>query len=138
MTQETQIKEKLRRIEALHAGATTEGERAAASAALDRLRARLKETERTEQAKEFKFLMRDTWARRLFVALCRRYGLEPYRARGQRYTTVMVKAPKSFVEGILWPHYKDLEYALREYLDAATERIIQEGVYKDAGEARER
>lgn len=138
MTQESQLREKLRRIEALHAGATTEGERAAASAALERLRARLRDTEKTETAKEFKFLMRDQWARRLFVALCRRYGLEPYRKKGHRYTTVMLRAPQSFVDTILWPHYRELEYALREYLDAATERIIRESVYQDAGEARER
>ena len=138
MALEFDLKEKLRRIEALHAGATTDGERAAASAALDRLRARLRDTQQTERAREFKFLMRDTWARRLFIALCRRYGLEPYRKKGQRYTTVNLKAPQSFVDSILWPHYRELEYALREYLDAATERIIRENVYKDAGEAMER
>lgn len=138
MTQEQQLREKLKRIEALHAGATTPGERDAAAAAMERLRAKLRESEQTEKALEFKFLMRDAWARRLFIALCRRYGLEPYRKRGQRYTTVTLRAPKSFVDGVLWPHYQDIQFALREYLDTATEHVIREYVYKDAGEARER
>jgi tRNA nucleotidyltransferase (CCA-adding enzyme) len=138
LTQEQQLRDKLRRIEALHAGATTPGERDAAAAAMERLRAKLHESEKTQKPVEFRFLMRDAWARKLFIALCRRYGLEPYRKRGQRYTTVNLKAPKSFVDGVLWPHYQAIQYALREYLDAATERVIREYVYKDAGEAAER
>jgi hypothetical protein len=79
----------------------------------------------------------DLWQRRLFWALCRRYGLEPYRYKRQRYTTVMVQVPKSFVEQTLWPEYLELRAALNEYLNEATERIIQEEVYRDAGEAAE-
>ena len=41
--------------------------------------------------------MADDWSRQLFLALLRRYELKPYRYRGQRYTTVMVKVPKKFV-----------------------------------------
>ena len=103
-----------------------------------RLRARLRDSEKTETAVEFRFLMRDAWARRLFLALCRRYGLEPYRKRGQRYTTVNLRAPRSFVDGVFWPHYQAIQFALREYLDAATDRAISEYVFKDAGEASER
>ena len=41
---ESTLKEKLRKIEALFAGAATPGERAAAGAAADRIRARLRES----------------------------------------------------------------------------------------------
>ena len=41
MSEETQLREKLRKIEALFAGAGTQGERTAAGAALARVRARL-------------------------------------------------------------------------------------------------
>ena len=40
------------------------------------------------------------------------YGLEPYRYKGQRYTTVMVRAPRSFVDSTLWPEYLELQGAL--------------------------
>ncbi len=137
MTTEQQLREKLRKITALFEGAATAGERQAAAAAIERIRQALNAAVRTEQLPETKFSMVDQWQRRLFSALCRRYGLEPYRYKGQRYTTVMVRAPRSFVDGTLWPEYLELQAALHSYLNDATERIIRDEVYGDAGEARE-
>jgi hypothetical protein len=135
---EQQLREKLRKITALFEGAATPGERQAAAAAMDRLRKALNETVRTEPLPETKFTMADQWQRRLFLALCRRYGLNPYRHKGQRYTTVMLRAPRSFVHNTLWPEYVELQSALHAYLTEATERIIREEVFGDAGEAEER
>jgi hypothetical protein len=87
---------------------------------------------------ETQFTLPDRWQRRLFAALCRRYGLDPYRYKRQRYTTVMVRAPRSFIDRTLWPEYLELKAALDEYLNEATERIIREEVFGDAGEAPER
>lgn len=138
MTSEQQLREKLRKISALFEGATTSGERNAARAAIDRIRKALGEVQRTEQPLEFQFTMPDRWQRRLFTALCRRYGLQPYRYKRQRYTTVMVRVPKSFADRTLWPEYLELKNALDEYLNEATERIIRDEVYGDAAEAAER
>jgi len=133
ITREQELREKLRRIEALFAGAKTDGERIAAQAAMERIRARLQETQAREQDKEFKFRLADEWTQKLFVALCRRYGLNPYRYKKQRLTTVMVRAPKSFVDATLWPEFEELHEALLEYLREATDRIIREEVYGDTG-----
>lgn len=138
MTTEPQFREKLRKIAALFEGATTAGERQAAAAALERVRRALDAAVKTQPLPETKFSLPDQWQRRLFSALCRRYGLEPYRYKGQRYTTVVVRAPRPFVDQMLWPEYLALSEALRAYLNEATERIIREEVYKDAGEAAER
>ena len=138
MTTESQLREKLRKIAALFEGATTVGERQAAAAALERVRRALDAAVKTQPLPETKFSLPDQWQRRLFLALCRRYGLEPYRYRGQRYNTVVLRAPRSFVDQTLWPEYLALSEALRAYLNEATERIIREEVYKDAGEAAER
>ena len=138
VTTEQQLREKLRKITALFEGAVTVGERQAAAAAIERVRQALKTGVKTQSLPETKFSMADQWQRRLFSALCRRYGLEPYRYKGQRYTTVMVRAPQSFVEDTLWPEYVELQMALLSYLNEATERIIQEEVYRDSGEAKER
>jgi len=138
VTSEQQLREKLRKITALFEGAATAGERQAAAAAIERIRQTLDTAVRTEPLIETKFSMADQWQRRLFSALCRRYGLEPYRYKGQRYTTVIVRAPRSFVENRLWPEYLQLQAALHSYLNEATERIIREEVYRDAGEAAER
>ena len=73
-----------------------------------------------------------------FSALCRRYGLEPFRYKRQRYTTVVVRAPKTFVNRTLWPEYLQLKDALDRYLNQATDRIIREEVYGDIDEGKAR
>jgi tRNA nucleotidyltransferase (CCA-adding enzyme) len=138
VTNEQQLREKLRKITALFEGAATSGERQAAAAAMERLRQALEAAVKTQPLPETKFSMADQWQRRLLTALCRRYGLEPYRYKGQRYTTVMVRAPRSFVDNTLWPQYLELQAALHSWLSEATERIIREEVYRDAGEPAER
>ncbi len=50
----------------------------------------------------------------------------------------MLRAPRSFIEKTLWPEYVEISQALDEYLNEATERIIREEVFGDAGEAEEK
>jgi|ERR1035437_10143820 hypothetical protein len=138
MTTEQKLREKLRKISALFEGAKTLGERQAAEAAIARVKEALAGISQTERLVEMQFSLPDLWQRRLFAALCRRYGLEPYRYRRQRYTTVVVRVPRSFVDKTLWPEYLQLKNALNEYLTEATERIIREEVYRDTREAPER
>jgi len=138
MSTESELREKLRKITALFEGATTLGERSAAAAAIERVRKALAEMAQTERPVEMQFTLSDQWHRRLFSALCRRYGLAPFRYKRQRHTTLMVRVPRSFVDKTLWPEYLELSDALQEYLNEATERIIREEVYRDAGEAAER
>jgi hypothetical protein len=138
MTTERELREKLRKIAALFEGATTAGERDAAAAAIGRIRAALKAAERTDQTIEVQFRLTDRWHRRLFTALCRRYGLQPYRYPRQRYSTVVLRAPKSFINDTLWPEFLQIKDALDEYLNEATERIIRDEVFGNAEEAEER
>ncbi len=58
MAGDARLREKLRKIEALFAGAGTEGERLAAEAALGRIRARLAEMGRSEAPVEIQFAAR--------------------------------------------------------------------------------
>ena len=81
MSDDARLREKLRKIEALFAGAATLGEKAAADAAADRIRARLGAAAGSEAAEEIRFSIPDNWSRQLFVALCRRYGINPFRYR---------------------------------------------------------
>lgn len=134
---EAMLLEKLRKIEALHAGATTEGERDAARDAAERIRARLAQQRRREPDIVVQYLLPDRWKHRLFVALCRRYGLEPFRRSRQRYTTVMVRAPRSFLEDTLWPEYLAFADELDTHLSEVTERIVRGAVHDDAGEVAE-
>jgi hypothetical protein len=129
--------EKLLRIEALHAGATTPGERTAAENAMARIRARLKETEAQEPTIEYRFSLPDPWKRQLFLALARRYGLKPYRRWGQRHASVMIKVPDRFVRETLWPEYLALSETLGAFLSEVTTRVISETIHQDASEAPE-
>jgi hypothetical protein len=135
MSIEEQIRERLKKVEALYFGAATTGERDAAEAALRRLRAKLDETGRTDPPIELKFSLPDQWSVRLFVALCRRYGLKPFRYPRQRFTTVMVKGPRNFLETVLWPQFHALHTDLRQYLEATTERVIRDTVHGDVSDA---
>jgi hypothetical protein len=129
--------EKLRKLEALHAGTTVDGEREAARRAAERIRARLAELCAREKDEVLVYRLPDPWTRQLFLALCRRYGLTPYRERGQRYTTVMVRAPKTFQEKTLWPEFQVLSAELRSHLQELTERVIREAIHDDVAEATE-
>jgi hypothetical protein len=137
LTFDDQVRDKLRKIEALFAGATTEGERAAAGAAAERIRDRLRAAGRSERPIEMRFSLPDPWSRQLFIALARRYGLRPYRYRRQRRTTIMLTAPQGFLDQILWPEFVQINEALTEYLAEITERIIRDEVYGETGEAEE-
>jgi hypothetical protein len=132
---EDQLRERLRRVEALFFGAATEGEREAAGAAAERLKAKLDEARRCDAPVELKFVMPDQWSVRLFIALCRRYGFNPFRYARQRRTTVMVKAPRQLFNEVVWRQFCELHDDLCAYLDETTERVIRETIHADAADA---
>jgi hypothetical protein len=137
MAEPNELLEKLRKIEALFAGAGTPGERDAAAAAMERITARLTEQARHDPPIEMRFSMADDWSRQLFVALCRRYGLKPYRYERQRRTTVMVRLPQGFTGSVLWPEFQELAEALRQHLQRVTTDLIREAVHADTSDADE-
>jgi hypothetical protein len=135
---EAQLREKLHKIEALFAGAATAGEKAAADAAAERIRARLRTATGGEKVEEIKFSVPDIWSRQLFIALCRRYGISPFRYRRMHRQTVIVKAPRSFVDQVLWPEFQELSAALSAYLAKITEKLIRDEVHRETADAEER
>jgi hypothetical protein len=137
MNDEAALRDKLRKIEALFAGAATAGEKAAAGAAADRIRSRLRQEEKREKPVEMRFSFPDPWSRQMFIALCRRYGLQPYRYSRMRRQSLMVRAPETFLNTVLWPEFQEINDALTEYLAQVTDRVIREAVYKDASDAEE-
>ena len=137
MDNEAHLREKLRKIEALFAGAATVGERQAAGAAAERIRLQLRAASRTEATIEMRFSISNPWSRRLFVALARRYGLKPFRYARMKQQSVVIKAPRSFIECTLWPEFAEIDAALTAYLDDVTDTLIREEVYGETGDADE-
>ncbi len=123
------LREKLRKIEALFAGGATAGEKEASAAAAERIRARLRQVQAEEKAVETKFSLPDPWSRQLFIALCRRYGIEPYRYYRMRRQSVVIRAPQSFTDQVLWPEFEQINQALEDYLGEITDRVIREEVF---------
>ena len=135
MTEVQQLIEKLQRIEGLFAGATTPGERIAAGNALKRIQQRVEDLRQIDPPIEYRFTAKNMWStKRLFVALLRRYGIQPFRYYRQRYTTVMAEVSRRFVDETLWPEFEKLNETLSEYLDEVTNRVISEGNYPDSSE----
>lgn len=134
---EKKLADKLKRIEALFAGATTDGERVAAEAAIQRIKDKIRKCKIVDPPIEYKFSLANTWSRRLFVALLRRYGIKPYRFYRQRHTTVMAKVSKTFVDETLWPEFQELNRALQEHIDEITTCVISEAIFANSSEAEE-
>ena len=132
---EQQLREKLRKVEALYFGAGTPGEKNAAEAARLRLKAKLEQIGRQDPTIEMQFSMPDTWAVRLFVALCRRYGFQPYRYPRQRRTTIMVRAPQRFFNAVVWSQFGDMHKDLWAHFEETTDRLIREAVHSDTSDA---
>ena len=115
----------LKKVEALCFGAATAGERDAAEAAAERLKAKLEEVSRLISLIQMKFSLPDEWSVWLFIALCRRYGIRPFRYPRQRATTIMVGAPRRFFDTVVWWQVPDLHTDLWLYFEQTTERLIR-------------
>ncbi len=79
--------------------------------------------------------MRDTWSRKVFVALLRRYEIKPYRYHRQRHTTVMAQLSKKFINETLWPEFLEISKTLTDYLSDVTDRVISQVLDQESSEA---
>lgn len=129
--------ERFQKIERLVRGAGTSGERVAAEAALIRLREKAEISGHTDPPTELQFSIDDEWSRQLFVALCRRYGLRPYRYARQGRTTVVVRASRRFVDDILWRQFSCIDAEMRAYLAEVTRKVIAKEICADTSEVGE-
>ena len=133
----TQSRDKLRKIEALFAGAGTAGERLAAEAALGRVKARLAELGRRDPAIETQFSMPDQRSRQLFMALSRPLWAEALSISAAATHHGRDPGPERFhrhgaVAGV---HRTQSSPADRSY--EVTLRVIHEEIYSDASDAPE-
>lgn len=136
--EERELLETLAKVEALFADTGFAGERTAAASAMERIRERLRRLQATDKPVEMRFSMNSHWSKKLFLALLRRYEIEPYRYSGQRHTTVMARVPQRFVDETLWPEFQQLNAELNRYLEAATDRVIKAAIFADDSDAETR
>lgn len=130
MGQQDDIRKKLEKLETLFARGATAGERAAAGAALERLNSR-RDTGPQEEELEFQYSLPDAWAVKIFVALCRKHGVHPYRYPRQRRTTVMVKVQQSVFEQTVMAEFNTLHSELVAYFKDTVDHLIADAMKSD-------
>ena len=64
---------------------------------------------------ELQFTLPGRWSVTLFVAVCRKHGVRPYRHARQRRTTVMVRARERAFQRVVWPEFSRLQTELKIY-----------------------
>ncbi len=120
--------EKIRKIEDLIQGASTAGEKHAAVLAKERINKRLGRKEKNKII-EYTLYTQDSWHKKLLLAICRKYKVEPYRYNRQKYTTVMVKVEENFLQNVLWKEYLEYSKYLEILVEDVTDNLIEK-IYK--------
>jgi len=133
MRTDSDIRTRLDKLEALFARGATAGERAAAAAALERLQARIDPAvaERDDPEIELQYSLPDVWSVRLFVALCRKHGVKPYRHPRQRRTTVMVRVRQAAFERTIKAEFQELHRELTAYFGEMVNHLITHAMKSD-------
>ncbi|WP_101069210.1 hypothetical protein [Roseovarius salinarum] len=136
MADDTEMREKLVKLEALFAHGATEGERAAAGAARDRLQAKLAPQGDGADAPEveLQYSLPDVSSVRIFVALCRKYDIRPYRYSRQRRTTVMVRVQQASFDQTVAAEFRTLHKELTAYFNATVEHLIADAMKSDGSD----
>ena len=99
---------------------------------VDIIRARLADVRTRERDIALSYTIPDPWEMALFIALCRRLSLDPFRQPRRHQTSVSVLAPESFGRVALWPMFTDMADALRRHM-----RIVLDEALLDAFEGGE-
>ena len=137
MLGENRLKTKLDKLEALFRGTGSLGERAAAAAAMDRLHGRLGSSKKTyrEPEIELRISLSDSWSVRLFIAICRKHGVRPYRYPRQRRTTIMVYVREREFDRSVWSEYEMLQRELSRYFEDVTDDLIKRAMGSDGDDS---
>ncbi len=76
-----------------------------------------KERSTGRESVEVTIKLHDRHMRLVFMTLCQRYGLAPYREPRQRRTSFMLKAPATFLEQVFWPLFRTCDELVRQEVD---------------------
>ena len=128
------LQQRLSKLEALFARAGTAGERAAAGTAIERLQGRTGGP-RSAAEVELKFSLPDLWSVRLFVAVCRKHGVRPYRYPRQHRTTVLVRVQERAFDRLVWAEFSRLQTALELYFEDTVDLLITEALRSDGDDS---
>jgi len=127
------MSDKLDKLFALFERAGSEGERQAAEQAILRLIA----THSKTAVREYTFTFPDYGSSRLYRTVCKKYGVEAYRYKGQRYTTVNIKTTGD-VEDIVNREFNDLFNQWQKLTDEILSELIERYEIGEAAQLEKR
>ena len=116
--------DRIKKIEALISGASTDGEKNAAVTAKARILKKYPELEIHRNPVEYRLSTNSAWNKKLLLAICRKYGVKPYRYHRQKYTTVMVNINEEFLTKVLWKEYQEYSELLNGLVEEITNDLI--------------
>jgi hypothetical protein len=93
---------------------------------VDVIRARLAHVRTRERDIALSYTIPDPWEMALFIALCRRLGLDPFRQPRRHQTSVSVLAPEGFGRTTLWPMFADMADALRSHMRTVLDEALRD------------
>ena len=79
----------------------------------------------TEPETELQFSFFDPLLIKLFLAVCRKHGIRPFRYSRQKQTTVMVRAREQEFQRTVWMEFSLLEAELVSCLEGITDRLFE-------------
>jgi hypothetical protein len=88
------------------------------------LRGALEKARAEEPEIETKCSLADPSLQFVFVTLCERYGIDVYRTPKQRKTSVTIRGPRSFIQGVLWPMATEMMRLLDSWMADQTQAIV--------------
>lgn len=91
---------------------------------IEACRAELAAWRQREPDSEFRLVLPTPASQVAFLAMCRGYGLVPYRAARQRKTTVSVRVPSGFMHAILKPRLQAMLDAIDDATLEAVKRVM--------------
>lgn len=132
---ESDLLRKLAAIEALLGGATSSGERDAARAARERIEAKLGAL--PANCQDWYFTLNEAWSRKLFGAMAKKYGLETFRYKGQRRTSLVIHTTPD-KKNELWKQFLAAHLAMTTHIDELAERLIRQALGEVTDDVAER
>ncbi len=103
---------------------------------MGRLQGRLDDSDRDRAPEvELKFWLPDMWSVRLFIAVCRKHGVRPYRYARQRRTTVMVRSREQEFDRVVWLEFSMLHTELESYFEDVTDHLISRALCSDGDDS---
>ena len=101
----TEIERKLLKIQALHSGAKTEGEKKSAIKAKTRILKKIEGFNYPDNSNKYKFSLKNSKNVNIFIDILNRYEIADYKILKKNNTTLVAKVPGLFVDKIIWPEY---------------------------------